>query len=147
ATSVSVVLRNPARRTLQVMMTTGPNADFAGFETPEDVEPVRRLTARPIVVLPADDPSNPINAILAHHGVKRALYASLRQAGELIGLISFARHDREPFSPGDIVAARAMAEQAALAVRTGRLVDDLRHANTLKTEFVSTMSHELRTPL
>lgn len=42
---------------------------------------------------------------------------------------------------------RSLEVQAKLYERTRRQVDQLRHLNQLKDEFLSTMSHELRTPL
>ena len=42
---------------------------------------------------------------------------------------------------------QGFAEAGALALDGARIVTDLRRANRLKTEFVSTMSHEMRTPL
>jgi signal transduction histidine kinase len=42
---------------------------------------------------------------------------------------------------------RGVSQHVAIALNNVALVADLRHANNLKSEFLSTMSHELRTPL
>jgi signal transduction histidine kinase len=42
---------------------------------------------------------------------------------------------------------RGLTQHIAIALNNVRLVGDLRRANDLKSDFLSTMSHELRTPL
>ncbi len=60
-------------------------------------------------------------------------------AGTRPGAARFADRGRE--------LARGVAQHVAIALNNVRLVSDLRRADNLKTEFLSTMSHELRTPL
>jgi signal transduction histidine kinase len=59
--------------------------------------------------------------------------------GTRAGAARFADRGRE--------LARGVAQHVAIALNNVRLVSDLRRADNLKTEFLSTMSHELRTPL
>src|SRR5262249_42056388 len=77
----------------------------------------------------------------------RSLLVAVRHGDEVMGILCLIRSQDVSFSTADRMLARAIADQAALALRTARLVADLRRANQLKSEFVSTMSHEIRTPM
>jgi len=57
------------------------------------------------------------------------------------------RGRQEPFNARQERTGRGIAQLASLAWEATRLVEELRRANELKSEFVSTISHELRTPL
>ena len=145
--SMVVALRNPEQKVYRVVAHHGTTDTMVGLEAPDDLEPIRRIVARDIVNLPADDPANAVNRLLAPHGVHQVLYVTLRHGDDVVGLLAFVRKEDRTFGPGERLIAHGLADQTALALRTARLVGDLRQANQLKSEFVSTMSHELRTPI
>jgi signal transduction histidine kinase len=72
----------------------------------------------------------------------------LRLRGEIIGYLAAGSHaDPGPFSQKARRLLTGIAQQTVTAIENGRLLNNLRAANSLKSEFISTMSHELRTPL
>src|SRR5579884_3401651 len=148
--SAVLALRDAARRVYRVEAvapSSEPQTGVAGLEVPEDLAPIVRIVASDVCELPEDDPATPLRNVYAAHGVQRVLYVTLREGDAPIGILSLVRCTEHRFDAGERLLARGIADQAVLALRTARLVADLRQANQLKTEFVSTMSHELRTPL
>ena len=86
--------------------------------------------------------------LLREYGVTRSLYVALRRGHEVVGFLSAGFQGRmAAFTPLQERLAIGIAQLASMALENSRLVDELRHASQLKSEFVSTMSHELRTPL
>jgi signal transduction histidine kinase len=86
--------------------------------------------------------------LLRQFGVRRSLYVALRRGDEIIGMQSASFRARDGrFSKVHERIALGIAHFAAVALENARLVEELRSATQLKSEFVSTMSHELRTPL
>jgi signal transduction histidine kinase len=86
--------------------------------------------------------------LLQEYGITRSLYVALRRGRDVIGFLSagYCGHEAA-FTPLQERLAIGIAQLASMALENARLVEELRHANQLKSQFVSTMSHELRTPL
>ncbi len=72
----------------------------------------------------------------------------LRRDEEPLGILMVGQDDpATAFRPATRRLVAGIAHQAVLALENARLLDELRVANALKTDFIGAMSHELRSPL
>jgi signal transduction histidine kinase len=83
-----------------------------------------------------------------HCELRSVIALPLTRRGEVIGALLAGSHERVTSYPAKTRRLLAgIAYQTVAAIENGRLVRNLRAANSLKSEFIGTMSHELRTPL
>jgi signal transduction histidine kinase len=87
-------------------------------------------------------------ALLERWGVTSQIVAPISLGGRVVGALCLAHSERRgPFSIRERRLTQGIVHATAMALANSVLINDLRAANTLRSEFVSTMSHELRTPL
>ncbi len=87
-------------------------------------------------------------AFMRNERIHALLASSLTRSAEVVGLlIAGTRPETGAFSAHAARLFRGVAPHAASALTNIRLLADLRRADQLKSEFLSTMSHELRTPM
>jgi signal transduction histidine kinase len=65
----------------------------------------------------------------------------------MIGMIALERKDSLDYTSEHRDFLARLADHAAISIENARLYDAVRHANTAKTEFISTVTHELRIPM
>jgi signal transduction histidine kinase len=107
-----------------------------------------RLAAERIVVSSGAEAASVPAAFTGGRTLGTVLLAGLYRGDELTGFLAVGYQSPAADTPA---AARrlvsGLAEHAAIVLRNARLLDEVRLAAALKSEFVGAVSHELRSPL
>jgi len=120
----------------------------AGLDLPLDTWPtVRRLDHERTIALNADEVAT-IPSSLAGQPFRSALLAGLYRDRKMLGFVAVAH--RTPLGAVESWAQHLLtgiAEHASVVLQNARLLEEVRAASALKSEFVGAVSHELRSPL
>jgi signal transduction histidine kinase len=149
-----VLVRDPAHGTYRVMGLASRSGKLdeeiksIAFRAESFDTALARLTLGHCLVVrsAAESPIPP--ALSARWFIGPFLGAALRRGDDALGMLLVGQDD--PATAFHSTTQRLLvgiADQTVLALDNARLVDELRAASTLKSEFISTMSHELRSPL
>lgn len=149
-----VVSRDPLRGTHRIVGLAAaaplPDEEIKSLEFPPNAFPSDALAAADDDCLEAQSPESSFlpRWMHDHWQFGACLATPLRRAGTVIGvlLVGPSEPTGELRQPSRRLL-KGMAHQAVLALDNVRLLEDVRAASALKSEFIGTMSHELRSPL
>jgi signal transduction histidine kinase len=144
-------LVDPERGTFRLMAMTGveTGGDLARLEFPASGwAPVGRLADQPVVVLTGADAERTPGVFASERRVSTVILAALYHDGALRGFLAAGFG-----TLADVERERALeflagiAQHATIVLRNARLLEEVRLASAMKSEFAGAVSHELRSPL
>lgn len=147
------LLRDGQRNIYRVAAVSATEPDtieeVRNFEFPSDsVALFAAVTQHGLVMVENPDSLLFPGTIMDRWHVSSFVCADLRHAGSSIGILAAGFTERTgPCSAREVRLFQSIAQQAVVALENARLVESLRAASRLKSDFIGTMSHELRSPL
>ncbi len=147
----AVALWDPAKESFRVAALEGWPPEMADEVRSLEfgvgsLELIPRLLDREMVEVIR--PTGRRKALYTRWQISSLLLAPMVRAGRAVGVLAVGYRQRQGAFPlRERRVVEGVAAQAAIAVENARLVEALRRANQLKSEFLGMMSHELRTPL
>lgn len=150
------LLRREDGTGLDVATSSGLGTDVSPEGFTLDKESMERLLAIEGPYVADDSPATAASfrRLLQSEGLDALAVVGLTLDGEKLGVLCTGRRSSQPYSEIDMAFVKALAQEAALAIRNARLyererqqVQRLKTLEALQASFVSVVSHELRTPL
>jgi PAS domain S-box-containing protein len=129
---VGVILHDAAERTMRLAAAAGGSPELRGFLASIPYQPEGRPTVtETLVVLPdIAHAGTPELQMLGRLGVRSAAFVRMVRDGEYLGAFGVSTLGApRTFSPDDIALLQGVADQAALAIRNARLLDERRRAD------------------
>jgi len=151
-----ILLRRDDTSGLHLAASSGLEKEDLWEELPLDQELLERILHAPtpyVLEDPADEPAS-IQRLLQMGAIASLAVVALVLDDQTMGILVAGRHTSVTFAEDDLIFLKALAQEAALAIRNARLyererqqVERLQTLEALQASFVSVVSHELRTPL
>ena len=136
-------------RLVAVTDTEAASSELGRLELPmRGWSPIGRLVGESVVVLTGADAERTPGLFASGRCLSTVILAALYSEDRLAGFLAvgFARlEDAERAHVAQFLIG--IAQHATIVLRNARLLEDVRLASAMKSEFVGAISHELRSPL
>jgi len=134
-------------RLVAVTDATPATTDLAAVEFPVNGwAPVERLATQPVVVLSGAEAEATPGLAASGRVLSTVVLAALYQERTLVGFLALG-FDALPMPERAVEFLSGIAQHATIVLRNARLLEEVRLASAMKSEFVGAISHELRSPL